>query len=361
MSDKMPARKRLKALRRRIAEERVDCFLISSPENRYYFSGFTGDYGFLLVTDSRNILFLDSRFIEQAKEESPGWEIVQFQRVHQDLSSLLSELKIKFLGFESQKLSFYDFKEIERNAPRVHLVPLPHLLGEIRAIKETQEIEKIREAVRVAENSLHEVIKQNISGKREDEVSLELEWRMRLNGARKVGFELIVASGYRSALPHGVSSPKIIGKREILLFDWGAQKGYYHSDITRTFFTGSPTKKQRDVYFAVKETLEETILQISPGKSLSEVFQFAISKVKASPFKEFAFGHGLGHGVGLEIHEYPFINSRSDEVFDPGMVLTIEPGIYIPGWGGVRIEEMILVKKDGIEVLTSFPREIIVI
>lgn len=361
MTDKMPTGKRLKTLKRRMAEERVDGFLISSPENRYYFSGFTGDYGFLLVTDSRNILFLDSRFIEQAKGESPGWEIIQFQRFHQDLSSLLSELKIKFLGFESQKLSFFDFKEIERNAPGVNLVPLPFLLSEIRVIKETQEIEQIKGAVRVAEDSLREVLKQKIIGKREDEVSLELEWRMRLNGARKVGFELIVASGYRSALPHGIASQRTIGKKEILLFDWGALKGYYHSDITRTFFTGNPSQKQRDVYFAVKETLEETLLQISPGKSLSEVFQFAFSRVKSSLFKDFAFGHGLGHGVGLEIHEYPFINSRSEGVFAPGMVLTIEPGIYIPGWGGVRIEEMILVKKDGVEVLTSFPREIIVI
>ncbi|MCR4428934.1 MAG: Xaa-Pro peptidase family protein [Caldiserica bacterium] len=353
--------KRLDILRRQMEREKLDGFLVSSPQNRYYFSGFTGDYGFLLVTETRNILFLDSRFLEQAKEECRGWEVIQFQRFHQDFSSLLSEIRVRFLGFESQKLSFFDFKELERNSPGVHFVPFPHLLEEIRGIKEPGEILKIREAIRIAEESLGEVLKGGLIGNREEEVSLELEWKMRLKGAQKAGFDLVVASGKRSALPHGVASPKAIGKKEFLLFDWGALKDYYHSDITRTFFTGSPSKKQREVYLTVKEAIEETILQITPGRSILEVFQFALSKIKNSPFKDFAFGHGLGHGVGLEVHEWPFIGPRSEGTFQPGMVFTIEPGIYIPGWGGVRIEEMVMVAKNRVEVLTSFPREISVI
>lgn len=361
MNQKGTTENRLKTLRNKMADERIDCFLVSGRENCYYLSGFTGDYGFLVITDSRQIVFVDSRFVEQAKIETPDWEVRQFLRFHQDLSSLLTELKAKYVGFESNRVSYEDFKELERNSPSIVFVPFRYFIERIRAIKDEDELKKIKDAVTIAEMALSGILGDELEGKSEEAVALDLEWKMRLNGAQKVGFDLIIASGYRSALPHGVASQKTINGGEALLFDWGAFKDFYCSDITRTFFTGSPTIKQRDVYLTVKEALEEAIAYITAGKSCFDVHKFALSRIQDSPFKDFAFGHGLGHGVGLEVHELPFLNARSEDLLEPGMVLTVEPGIYIPGWGGVRLEDMVLITEKGVEVLTSFPKEISVI
>jgi len=353
--------KRIKKLRKSMEENKLDCVLVSKRENYYYFSGFTGDYGFLVISDTRQIVFVDSRFIEQARLEAPGWEIRQFTRIHQDLGSLFEELRAKYVGFESTNLSYADFRELERNSPSKVFVPLFSLFERIRAVKDELELARMKEAILIAESALSQLLKSQVKGRKEEELSLDLEWHMRKNGAQKPGFDLIVASGFRSALPHGVASSKAVKAGEILLFDWGALKDFYCSDITRSFFTRKPTVKQKAVYQAVSDALEDALSFMGPGKKGSDAHKVAWEKILNSPFKEFAFGHGLGHGVGLAVHELPALSPRSEDPLEPGMVVTVEPGIYIPGWGGVRLEEMVLVTKDGAEVLTSFPKGILVI
>lgn len=361
MNQKDIAEERLKKLREKLEKEKVDCLLVSGRENIFYLSGFTGDYAFLLITDTRKIILVDSRFTEQAKKEAEIWELKKFSFLHRDLSSLLEELKVRYIGFESHKLSYADFKELERNSPSKVFIPLPFFVERIRALKDQTELEKIRVSIKIAELALSRILEQGVEGKTEREIALELEWEMRAAGADKTAFDLIVASGPRSALPHGVASRKTVTKSEPILFDWGAMKDFYCSDLTRTFFIHSLSPEQRDVYLKVKEALEETLLRLGPGKSCREIHDLAFSYIQNSAFQDYAFGHGLGHGVGLEVHELPFLSSRSQDFLEPGMVLTIEPGIYIPEWGGVRLEDMVLITEKGVEVLTFFPREINVI
>jgi Xaa-Pro aminopeptidase len=354
-------KERLKKLRKRLEEEKVDALLVSGKENIFYLSGFTGDYAFLLITDCRQIILVDSRFTEQAKSEAQDWELKKFNSLYQDLSALFEELRVRFIGFESHRISYADYKELERNSPSKVFIPLPFLVEKIRAVKDGTELEKIRESIKISESALSSVLKQEVEGKTEREIAWELEWKMRTEGADKIAFDLIVASGFRSALPHGVASGKTVSRGESLLFDWGAMKDFYCSDLTRTFFIHDLLPRQREIYFKVKETLEETLLSLGPGRSCREIYNLAFSHIQDSAFRDFVFGHGLGHGVGLEVHELPFLSPRSQEILEPGMVITVEPGIYIPGWGGVRLEDMVLITEKGAEVLTFFPREINVI
>lgn len=348
---------RLERLRGEMERGKIDCLLISKPENYYYFSGFTGDYGFLLVTESRQIAFVDSRFTEQAKLEAEGFEIRQFDQMHRDLASLLGELHVKFIGFEDAHLSYADYRELERHSPDLFFLPARDCLERLRAIKDQEEVEKIKGAILIAQEALKEVLKGGIVGRTEEEIANDLEFLMRKKGATKSSFDLIVASGERSALPHGRASAKKVASGEILLCDWGALKDHYCSDLTRTFFVGQASSKERDIYKVVEEAQEAAISSLACGKTASEIHQKAQEVILNSPYKDYAFQHGLGHGVGLEIHELPRLSLTCQTPLLPGMVFTIEPGIYIPSWGGVRLEEMVLMGENTIDILTTYPKE----
>lgn len=350
--------RRLKKLRKKMEELKLDAFLVSKRENLFYLSGFTGDSGYLAITPEKKWMLLDSRFTEQAKEETNDWELLQFKDFPVSISQLWKKLKVRYVGFESHNLSCEDFKRLEKEGSLSTYVACPWLVEWVRAKKEAVELARIRHSIHIAEEALAEVLRNGLRGKKETELSLALEYSMRVRGAMKPGFDLIVASGTRSALPHGIASSKKIEKGEIVLFDWGAQDSWYISDITRCFFTGRPTSRQKAIYQVVQDVQEEVISSLRAGKEARDVYQKAVNLIKETPFRTFGFQHGLGHGIGLEVHEQPLLNSHSTHILEDGEVITIEPGIYIPGWGGVRLEDIVLIKKNGCEVLSSFPKEI---
>ncbi len=357
----MERARRLANLRRKLSQNKLDILLISGSENRYYLSGFTGDSGYLLVTADRTILFVDSRFMEQAKLECPQWEVVQFERFHPDLAKQWHELKARFIGFESQLVSYADFKEMERQSPRHLFVPVAGMVEEIRAVKENGEIQAIRRAIKAAEAGLEQTLQAGLAQKREEEIAYRLEQCMHDARAQRVGFETIVASGFRSALPHGIASDKQVASGEIVLFDWGAMCDHYLSDLTRCFVLRKPTAKQRAMHRSLLEAQLAGLEMIAPGRRGADIDQKVREILAKGAFGDYIYGHGLGHGVGLQVHEEPRLSVRSDAVLQPGHVVTVEPGLYIPGWGGIRLEDMVLVTKTGHEVLTSFPKDLQII
>lgn len=340
---------------------RLDALLVSKRENLYYLSGFAGDSGYLAITPERKWILVDSRFTEQAKLESTDWELLQFTQFPASVSELWKKLKVRYVGFESHSMSCEDFRRLERESSFWTYIACPLLVEWLRAKKEPVELERIRHSIGVAENALHELLKKGLSGRREVELSFALEYNMRLQGADKSAFDLIVASGVRSALPHGVATTKEVENGEIVLFDWGAQDSGYISDLTRCFFTAKPTPRQKAVYQAVWGVQEEVISSLGAGREAREIYQRAVDLMEKTKFRDHAFQHGLGHGIGLEVHEQPLLNLRTSHSLEEGEVITIEPGIYIPGWGGVRLEDVVLIKKSGCEVLSTFSKEIMIV
>ncbi|MCX5970270.1 MAG: Xaa-Pro peptidase family protein [Coprothermobacterota bacterium] len=351
---------RLEALRRRMTGARLDGILVSRPENDYYLSGFSGDTGYLVVSSQRAILFVDSRFSEQGHSQCPSWEVRQFSQFAPDLVSLWGELDLRYVGVESQHLSMAAARELERLAVSHLVVPLVDFLEQQRATKEEQESVILRQAARSATAALEEVLEDGLIGRSEEEIAWRLEMAMHSHGAQGPSFETIVASGTRAALPHGVASPKVVEAGEMVLFDWGVRKDRYCSDCTRVVFTSPPTIDQERIYAAVLNCQEEALRLIVPGARPCDILVAAREILQRSGYGDFSFQHGLGHGLGLEVHELPFLRASNEEPLQAGQVITIEPGVYIPGWGGVRIEDTVLVTEGGSEIFTSFPKTIII-
>jgi Xaa-Pro aminopeptidase len=275
--------------------------------------------------------------------------------------SLLLDLKLRNIGFESTSLifSFHQFL-LERLTDEVKLIPLEDELKNLRAVKDAQELALIRTAIDISSNAFLHILKMLKEGVQEREVALEMEFFMKQNGADILSFDIIIASGSRSALPHGKASHKSIEKGDFILIDFGSGFQGYHSDQTRTVICGKPTSQQQKIYQIVKEAQNKAIERVRPDIPLHEVDAAARDHIREQGYKEY-FGHGTGHGIGLAVHEDPFVNSENKGLAHEGMLFTIEPGIYLPGWGGVRIEDMIRVTSHGAEVLTYLPNELRVI
>lgn len=351
---------RLETLRRHMQAKKLDGILVSRPENYYYLSGFTGDTGYLMVSLDRAILFVDSRFVEQARSQCPSWEVRQFSQFAPDLVSLWGELALRDVGVESQHLSMAAARELESLAIPHLLVPLVDCLEQQRATKEEQELTILRQAAHSATTALEKVLKDGLIGRSEEEIAWHLEMTMHELGAQGPSFETIVASGTRAALPHGVASPKVVEAGEMVLFDWGVRKDRYCSDCTRVIFTSPPTIDQKRVYSAVLNCQEEALRLTVPGARPCDILAAAHKILQRSGYSDFSFQHGLGHGLGLEVHEPPFLRLSNEEPLRAGQVITIEPGVYIPGWGGVRIEDTVLLREGTSEIFTSFPKTIII-
>ncbi len=351
---------RLEALRRRMTGARLDGILVSRPENNYYLSGFTGEDGYLVVSSGRAILFVDSRFSEQARSQCPSWEVRQFSQFTPDLVSLWGELDLRYVGVESQHLSMAAARELERLAVSHLVVPMVDFLEQQRATKEEQELVILRQAARSATAALEEALKDGLVGRSEEEIAWRLEMAMHTHGAQSPSFETIVASGTRAALPHGVASTKIVEAGEMVLFDWGVRKDHYCSDCTRVVFTSPPMIDQERIYAAVLDCQTEALRLVVPGARPRDILVAVHEILQRSGYGDFAFQHGLGHGIGLQVHEPPFLRASGEEPLRAGQVITIEPGVYIPGWGGVRIEDTVLVTEGSSEIFTSFPKTIII-
>ncbi|MGI6118986.1 MAG: M24 family metallopeptidase [Desulfosporosinus sp.] len=350
---------RLQRMRQKMQEEKIDAYVVIRPENGRYLSGFTGGEATLYITAGKAFLMTDFRYLEQARSETSGFEII---KTGQDHFASLAEIgqQAQRVGFEGDFITYVGYRKLKNALPQAELLSLPELVSDLRAVKDQTEFELLRKAVMIADDAFANVLRLLEIGQTEEEIGINLEFFMRRAGASGGSFPFIVASGVRSALPHGTSSSKQIQLGEFLTMDFGAIYQGYCSDITRTVFLGEPADKHREVYALVLAAQQAGIAAVAPERTGKEVDAAARKIIKEAGYGDY-FGHGLGHSVGLAVHEEPNLNMREERRLKPGMVMTVEPGIYIPGWGGVRIEDIVLVTDNGCEVLTKAPKELIIL
>jgi Xaa-Pro aminopeptidase len=336
---------------------KVDALLFLSMENIRYLCGFTGSDGALIVTGQERIFLSDARYEEQAGGEIRNAVFNKYRQKMEGLAQLLKRLRIKRLGFESGAMTVEDYKKLQGKLPRVSFLPLAREMAPLRARKEPEELDKIRRAIRIASLSFTETLPRIRAGTREKAVAEFLECRMKRRGGDRVAFDTIVASGPRAALPHGAASDKRLQERETVVLDFGVRYQGYHSDETKTLLLSRPDAEQKKVYEIVRRAQEKALKTIRPGVGFRQIDAAARGVIARAGYGEF-FGHGTGHGVGLAIHEPPTLSPRARGVAEEGMVFTVEPGIYIPGWGGVRLEDMIRVTERGCEKLTVLSKDL---
>jgi len=339
-------------------EYKVDAILFSNLLNIRYLSGFSGSEGALLVTPENCWLLCDSRYTIQARLETVDIDVIQFSEKKNSLAALIEEQKLSKLGFEAAHTTVAAYREFSTCIKGCELIAIGDTLDQIRSIKDMDEIGKLSTVAQLASTSLISILELIKPGVSEAFVARELEFEMLRNGAQGRAFDFIVASGKRGSLPHGRASEKLICNDELVTIDFGAVLDGYYSDETVTIAVGKPYERICNIYYIVKEAHDMAIAAVRPGMSCSDVDRVAREHIRSSGFGEY-FGHGLGHGVGLEIHEKPVISPRNNLVIEEGMVFTIEPGIYIPELGGVRIEDTIAVTKDGCRILTQTPKDLI--
>lgn len=346
--------KRLETLMRR---KDIDVFLFFSLENIRYLCGFTGSDGALVIAGGERTFLSDSRYEQQAKEEIRAAGFKKYKRKIEGLAQFLGSLRIKRLGFESSAMTCESYQQLKEKLPRLRFVPLAGEIRDLRARKEPEELGKIREAIRIASVSFTDALPRMKPGARERNVAEFLEYRMKRNGGDKPAFDTVLASGPRAALPHGAASEKRMQKQETVVVDFGVRFKGYHSDETKTLILGKPDVYQRQVYETVRRAQEKALSAIRPGVSVRRIDAAAREVITRAGFGKY-FGHGTGHGVGLAVHEEPSISPKGNGVVQEGMVFTVEPGIYIPGWGGVRLEDMVLATSRGYERLTGLAKDL---
>ncbi|OPY57521.1 MAG: putative peptidase [Pelotomaculum sp. PtaU1.Bin035] len=352
---------RLNKLYGLFADAGIDAFYVTNPENCYYLSGFSGTAGALLLCRDKSFLLTDFRYTDQAKRESPGFKVVEVSDFYAEkLAQVLKENCISRLGCEGDHLSYNQFLILKDKLVNVDLKVTSGLVEELRLDKDNTEIKNIEEAVRLADLAFDQVLTMISPGVSEREVALQLEYSMRSMGAGGVAFNIIVASGPRSALPHGVASSRLLRKKDLVTMDFGSIYRGYHSDITRTVVLGKPEPRQKEIYSIVLEAQLRAIGAIRPGVRASDVDRAARDIIAGKGYGE-RFGHGTGHGLGLNIHEKPKLSINDNTILQAGMVVTVEPGIYLPDWGGVRIEDTVVVEESGCRVLTKAPKEELII
>jgi len=334
----------------------LGALLVTVPESIRYLTGFTGSEALLLLTKGRNYLVVDSRYTSQARSECVDTTVIEAQNKLGEISRRTRKLGPKKVGFEPQRLTVAQHKEME-DAGTVDLVPVPGVLERARMAKDAGELKLLRKAAAISSKSFLEVLDNIEVGAEEREIALLLEFQIRKNGAEAIPFPMIVASGKRGALPHGLASRKRIGRGEFVTIDFGAVYRGYCSDETCTVMVGKPTARQKRVYQTVKDAHDKAINAIKPGVRACQVDSVARRTIERAGLGKY-FKHGTGHGVGLAVHEEPRIAPEQDVVAEAGMVFTIEPGVYIPGWGGVRIEDTVRVTRQGCEPLSSVPKEL---
>lgn len=351
---------RRERLRRQLISEGLDAFLITSTHNTTYLTGFTGDSTVLILTPSREMLVSDSRYTTQLADEAPDLSVhvrPPSQKLPEAVGEVLDKLGVRSVGFESHIVTVAELDLWKDLAPRVEWKPGTDRVERLRQIKDEQELKLIREAVNLAEGALRVVMSHFTPDTTEREIGALLEYHIRRMGGDGLAFPAIVGVGPNAALPHAPLSSATLGSGEMVLIDWGATGRLYKSDLTRVLATRRISPKLAEVYAVVAQAQQAAIAAVRPGAIGKDVDTAARKTIADAGYGDY-FGHGLGHGFGLQIHEAPFLRPGSEVVLEPGMVVTIEPGIYIPGWGGVRIEDDLLVTPEGNEVLTRWPKEL---
>jgi len=338
--------------------------MVHLSENRRYLSGFTGEdgqfdesAGMLFVTQDRLVLATDSRYDLQASEEAPLCEIICYQKgMVKEIPTILKALKTRRLGFEGARISYSQYTEISDEIHKmgieVALLNLKDTVEDLRIIKGEAEIQATRDALRLAENAYRKVAVGIAPGMTEKSIAWAMEKEMRESGADGLSFPVIVAGGPNSALPHAIPGDRKVQEKEPLLFDWGARLHGYCSDTSRTVTLGTPDETFKKVHRTVLDAQRFAIDAIQPGVNSKAVDAIAREHIEKAGYGG-KFGHGLGHGTGLAIHEAPRLSPLTEITLTPGMLVTVEPGIYLPGWGGVRIEHQVVVREEGAEILNA--------
>ncbi len=349
--------RRVKRLRRLMKEWGVDGVIINNINNIRYITGFTGSSGYLIITEKEGYLLTDSRYTTQAKEEVNGFYIKEYKKPLHEIPLLIDRLNISMLGFEGSYLSYDKYELLKDSLPHtIALLSLQDNIDYIRTRKDRSEVRRLEKAAGLSSKALWNVLHMIVEGTKECDIAMEMEYQMKRLGAEKASFDIIVISGERTALPHGRASEREISSGDLIMIDFGCVFEGYSSDETCTLSLGGFSSEQRRVYTIVKEAHDRAIEMVKPGVKASEIDRVARDVIEEAGYGEY-FGHGTGHGIGISIHEKPIISPYCEDVIEEDMVFTIEPAIYIPKWGGVRIEDMVLVTRDGCRVLTKVPKD----
>ncbi|CAI6062941.1 Aminopeptidase YpdF [Paenibacillus sp. JJ-100] len=353
--------KRVHKLREAMAGRELKAMLITNPINRRYMTGFTGSAGYVLITEQEAYLLTDFRYMAQASSQAQGFNVVEHGVKPMDsVRDLLVAANINEVGFEQDSVTFGTHAAYAETLQSVKLKAVSGIVEQLRMFKDAEEIAVMQRAADLADATFSHVLQFVKPGMTEREVDLEMEFFMRKHGATSSSFDTIVASGERSAMPHGVASSKVIGQDELITFDFGALLDGYCSDLTRTIATGNPVPELRKIYDIVLEAQLHTLENLKPGMTGREADALARDIIAGYGYGE-QFGHSTGHGLGMEVHEAPRLSKLSDDVLKPGMVVTVEPGIYIDGLGGVRIEDDVVITETGIHILTKSDKKFTVI
>ncbi len=355
---------RLQRFRQLMQEQQIDSFLVAVPENRYYLSGYeaedlqlTESSGYLLINATKQFLLTDFRYEEAAKEEAPEFTLVIYRNgLAKELPDLFAELQTERLGIESHFLTHRKFEEVQKALaavrPKAMIAEPEGLVERLRVVKEEAEIAAIKASLGLTEKVLSEVWENLRPGQTEMAMAWMIERLIREGGGSAVSFPPIVAAGPRAALPHGVPSMRRIEPGEPVILDLGAILDHYCSDMTRTWVAGTPAPKLREIYTVVREAQLAAQEILQAGKNAMEIDATAREVIRQAGYGEY-FGHGLGHGVGIAVHEEPRLSKYGSTVLEENMVVTVEPGIYLPGFGGVRLENMARVTRSGCEILNG--------
>ncbi len=330
--------------------------LISGYPNIFYYSGFTSGDAYLLISHDARFIITDSRYTIQAREQAKGFEILD---IKYGFEKVFAKTDAKYIGFEESIMSVMEYKRLRSKLKQNQdLVEMQSLINEQRKIKDEEEIKKIAEAEKIGDAAFDYVLKEIRSGRTEREIALLIEFFMKKQGASALSFDTIAASGKRSAMPHGVATDKVIENGDFLTLDFGCVFEGYCSDMTRTVVVGKASDRQREIYDIVLDAQNAAIKTIREGIPCSAVDAAARDVINNAGYGD-KFGHGLGHSVGIEIHEAPSFAPKCSEAVQNGNVITVEPGIYIDGFGGVRIEDLIAIKNGAALNLTHSPKELI--
>jgi Xaa-Pro aminopeptidase len=333
--------------------------LVTELQNVRYITGFTGSSGYALVTKRENVLVTDFRYMEQSRREAPGWDaVIANKGLAAEVARIGKKLRIRKLGLEdTMQLRLFD-------SIRKHFegaTPMRSVVEKLRMVKDAEELDAIGKAVKVAEAAFRKIRPRIRAGASESALALRLEETLRKGGSEGIPFDIIVASGENSAMPHAKPTARRLKAGDLVIVDWGARVGGYCSDMTRTFLLkGKGLAKEKEAYSIVLEANRKAVKAAKPGIKASSIDKAARDVIRRAGHGE-CFGHATGHGVGLDVHERPSVSARGADTLREGMVFTVEPGVYVPGLGGVRIEDMVVVGARGARELTSLPRRLEII
>ena len=354
----MSANSKLDRIRQRLKEDELDAMLVSSPENRRYMSGFTGSAGYLLISQDDAVLATDFRYVEQAGRQSPDFRVNRTSTGLGWLSEWTAEQGVKRIGFESEDLTVHTFEAFKKVAAEDEKSNKPELIGttgiveKLRVVKDDAEIKMLTKAIEIADQALDVVAPTIEPGMTEEAIAWELEKAMRERGAEMISFDTIVGAGPNGALPHHRADDTVIREGDAVVIDMGAKYQGYCSDLTRTVIVGRTGDRFKEIYDIVLRAQLAAEEQVEAGMTGEQVDTIARDIISEAGYGE-NFGHSLGHGVGLAVHEYPRVGPRADDVLEDGMVFTIEPGIYLSGWGGVRIEDIVVLENGRARVISK--------